>query len=951
MSSNINVTMNTVVEPANSYATPGTIPVSCIIYYGSPEYSPSAVNLGHIALYINYKDPSNNYVIKMINYQPSDLIPIESVSAKSSYMLGINEDFLQDIPPTEKISVSAKSYFSAYRDPSNNIQPASETLMSPSILIYKSPPKSEIIEALFDVNYDIVITTQIPTDPSTNFNVLVSAVDPSTNGVSLLTSNNLTYTLDNSNNIATIIVDINPLYETYTLYSSIQCQNAFGSTSELSNTVLVGPYGSPAAPTNVLLTLQENAQTTPLSWTPSTSSITTAYNLYRSINGAPHTVYAKVDQSINSYIDTAIEPGDEVGYAVTAVAGENESIIVYSTPLTVTIPNPFPPTNVTAAFNDNTRYVDLGWTFSPSTRTTGYNVYRGTDPNSKSLYDTVDASINSYMDEDVSSGNTYYYGVATLIDTFSSTIQLSDPSSVTIPYPSAPASVTLSANIDNLTATLNWSFSTSSLVTGYNVYRGENTSSLTLFYTVNDASINTFDNYGLVVGNTYYYAVSTLIGQEESSLQLSDPSSTTMSYPNPPTNASAGVIAGYQSTNDIIPAVLVSWDAPTPNGNTISSYVINRNGSYYADVSGTVTNFLDEDVNIEESYSYNIFSIASNGGESEISAATTTTVEQIDPPTNLIVTNGTGSANVTWNDPSNAITYTGIEITGGAYLINYTVSAFNVDTEETTSHDVSNNITEYLFSNLVFGSYNFTVTANGLQGTSNSVTSEGPQPIYNQATAPNNLQVAPGNGEANVGFTNSTSNGGGTPSFYTVQLLDLSLNVGFITDVPYVPGSTPYTVLITDIPTGSFIISVFLVTDIGGGTTLDGVTAELQSATVSTPVFDPSNATLSMNTITGFVYGNMEASLVYNTQYQDIRSGYFVPIVDPSSGYTGSIVLPITVNGSSPQFQYVGFDNLLGNRYQYTLTIPIGQLLDAIVFFDNIAGMSWSSINENSTDN
>ena len=99
----------------------------------------------------------------------------------------------------------------------------------------------------------------------------------------------------------------------------------------------------------------------------------------------------------------------------------------------------------------------------------------------------------------------------------------------------------------------------------------------------------------------------------------------------------------------------------------------------------------------------------------------------------------------------------------------------------------------------------------------------------------------------------------------------------------------------------------------------------------------------------------MAHDITYNHLYSDIRSGYFVPILSPSTSgsYTGNLAVSITTTSASTTFHEVpgGYSPLYGNMYEFNLSIPGQQFLDAIVFFDNIAGMSWSAKYNNSTDN
>jgi acid phosphatase type 7 len=98
----------------------------------------------------------------------------------------------------------------------------------------------------------------------------------------------------------------------------ITAVDAAGNESPASNTASATTPAStrPAAPTNLAATVAGASQVS-LSWTPSSSSTVTGYNLYR---GAGATALTKVSSSASSpFLDTTVAAGTTYSYAVTAV--------------------------------------------------------------------------------------------------------------------------------------------------------------------------------------------------------------------------------------------------------------------------------------------------------------------------------------------------------------------------------------------------------------------------------------------------------------------------------------------------------------------------------------------------------------------------------------------------------------------------------------------------------
>jgi fibronectin type 3 domain-containing protein len=113
-----------------------------------------------------------------------------------------------------------------------------------------------------------------------------------------------------------------------TSYSyTVVARDAAGNSSPASNTATVTtPAGAaPAAPSNLVATAV-NGTTVNLTWTASTSSNVTGYNIYRGVHGGTLTLLPGGSAGTSPYTDATATAGTAYDYAVTAVAtGGSES--------------------------------------------------------------------------------------------------------------------------------------------------------------------------------------------------------------------------------------------------------------------------------------------------------------------------------------------------------------------------------------------------------------------------------------------------------------------------------------------------------------------------------------------------------------------------------------------------------------------------------------------------
>src|SRR5439155_14454445 len=149
--------------------------------------------------------------------------------------------------------------------------------------------------------------------------------------------------------------------------------------------------------------------------------------------------------------------------------------------------------------------VALSWTTPADggSAIAGYKLYRGTVSGSLSLYQTLGVT-NGYTDTAVTNGTTYYYQVSA-----ANAVGEGTRSSEKSATPAAPAQVpgmaSLTATAGNAQVALSWTTPADggSPITGYKLYRGTVSGSLSLYQTL--GVVSGYTDSGVTNGTTYYY--------------------------------------------------------------------------------------------------------------------------------------------------------------------------------------------------------------------------------------------------------------------------------------------------------------------------------------------------------------------------------------------------------------------------------------------------------------
>ena len=146
--------------------------------------------------------------------------------------------------------------------------------------------------------------------------------------------------------------------------------------------------------------------------------------------------------------------------------------------------------------------VGLTWTASTGTGPITYTVYRSTT--SGSGYASIASALvtNSYTDNTVSNGTTYYY-VVKASNSGGSTANSNEANALPMLPPTAPSSLVPTIGVANVK--LDWTVASGLGTITYNVYRS--TTSGAGFASIGTASTNTYTDLTATNGTTYYYKI------------------------------------------------------------------------------------------------------------------------------------------------------------------------------------------------------------------------------------------------------------------------------------------------------------------------------------------------------------------------------------------------------------------------------------------------------------
>ncbi|MFW6176724.1 MAG: fibronectin type III domain-containing protein, partial [Thermoplasmatota archaeon] len=369
----------------------------------------------------------------------------------------------------------------------------------------------------------------------------------------------------------------------------------------------------------------------------------TQYNIYRGENENNLSIHTSVEGNITHYKDESVDKGNTYFYYVTAVNNIGESDASNIVNETVK-EEPSQPLNLSSSTTNET--IELDW-LSPEddggSEITKYNIYRGLSKENISFYASVDGEITYFSDNSVVKGTDYYYYVTAVNSIGESTSSNTVEEEVTT-VPSAPTDFDLIE--EQVYAYLNWTESNDDggrNISGYNIYRGESESDLSLFDSVDSNTTEYLDD-SIEKGIRYYYYITARneIGESDRT-EIKSINVTT--NPSSPTNLEAS------QNGDNISLI---WDPPSDDGGLDVYYEVYRgtskeNISLYVSVDSN--EYLDK--HIEKGVKYYYYVIAVNDvGKSEPTKIVDEEVTTVpSPPEDLTVNEDNLNISLNWSEP------------------------------------------------------------------------------------------------------------------------------------------------------------------------------------------------------------------------------------------------------------------------------------------------------------
>jgi outer membrane protein assembly factor BamB len=315
-------------------------------------------------------------------------------------------------------------------------------------------------------------------------------------------------------------------------------------------TIPLAPQNLTAAPDNTTITLDWDAPQ------DDGGSPITNYSIYR--NGT------SIDKVMNvlNYTDTGLINGVNYSYSVAAMNSEGlgpKSKTVYAIPGII----PTAPGNFSAAPGKDR--VLLKWTAPQNdqwSKVLYYNLYRGSISGNETLLVKNYAAGLSYIDLNVTVGDTYYYQVGA-VNAVVEGPRSSEQQAIPFSNPAAPV---LSARSGFMRGELSWSVPDprASPIEKYLIFRGPIPGGETL-YINGSVLLTSWNDTNVTAGTTYYYMVSAINVAGEG-MRSNEQAVTPYGKPE-------GPVLNAKSNNS---KVDLSWTVPRSNGAPILSYNIYR---------------------------------------------------------------------------------------------------------------------------------------------------------------------------------------------------------------------------------------------------------------------------------------------------------------------------------------------------------------------------------------
>jgi alpha-tubulin suppressor-like RCC1 family protein len=306
-----------------------------------------------------------------------------------------------------------------------------------------------------------------------------------------------------------------------TYYYKVTAFNAVGE-SAASNiadaTTQDPPVTIPTAPSTLQATAVSSTGIN-LAWTDASNN-EDGFKVYRGTDSSTvTTLVATLAVGTTSHSDNGLTASTNYYYKVAAFNAVGESAasnVANATTQDPPVTIPTAPSTLQATAVSSTG-INLAWT-DASNNEDGFKVYRGaTSSTVTTLVATLGAGITSYPNTGLTASTTYYYKV-TAFNTAGESPASNVASATTQPppvtIPTAPLNLQATAASSN-GINLTWT-DASSDETGFRVYRGPTSSTVTTLVATLGAGITSYPNTGLTASTTYYYKVTAFNSAGES---------------------------------------------------------------------------------------------------------------------------------------------------------------------------------------------------------------------------------------------------------------------------------------------------------------------------------------------------------------------------------------------------------------------------------------------------
>ncbi len=401
-----------------------------------------------------------------------------------------------------------------------------------------------------------------------------------------------------------------------------------------------GTFAVPATPAG-LSAVAGSAQVS-LTWAAVSGN--TTYNVYRGTSSGGESATAIASTVNASYVDTTATNGTTFYYKVAALDLAGTSGMSNEASAAPVAAAPPAPAGLIATAGIG--QVGLSWTAAAST--TSYNVYRGTASGGESATAVATAITGTiYTDTTVANGVTYYYEVAGVNAT--GTSSKSNEASATPNSGPPPSPSSLTATAGNAQVALTWATDTGAA--SYNVYRGTASGAESTTPIATGVTATAYTNTGLTNGTAYYFEVSAVNSSGTSGMSNEASATPSSSPPAAPTGLTA--TAGNAQ-------VALSWTGSS-GATSYNVYRGTASGGESATPIATAistTSYTNTGLTNGAAYYFKVAAVDANGTSAESSEASATPVASVPPaPTGLTATSGAAQVALSWTASSSATSY------------------------------------------------------------------------------------------------------------------------------------------------------------------------------------------------------------------------------------------------------------------------------------------------------